>query len=781
MKRSNCFFVFIGLSLLCSAVSAKWKFDPAPSASALNSKSVTDRAGSIHTSASVFDPSPPQNLRAEPGDGFVKLSWDPNPEPSLSHYNIYGGKASTPTTRMAQAFDLLNTSVEIQDLENGATYYFRVTAVDANFVESDFSDEARATPKAADPPPAAPQNLQAVAGNSSVSLIWDASTEVDVLRYRIYSVETGSTRVDSVEGRLNTSAIITGLVNQKTYTFYVTAVDQALQESGSSNLVNATPARETNLPSIGAAAINPPVPTLNTEISITVDASDDSGIERVTLWYRVGGAAQFTSSAMEFQGSNTFAQTIPDNFVTDRSVEFFIQADDVNGNSASTQLFPIRVRCPEGIANRNIQPSGNDASHYRIFSIPLGLDDPSPAAFLRANPQLGAPDKTKYRWYGFDRQNQALQEYPDFANLAMTPGMGFPLIVNIPNVRLNTSSGETITTTRPYDIQLPQGWSLIGNPFNFQIPYDSLTTSNGVAFELWAYGGDWRMVNDGLQSWTGYAVKLDQSATFSIRPGVSRLNKQVSFYSVENNRGDNWLIQITAENGRSASRFNFVGQHAAAQDGRDPLDLHRPMRLPGQVDVVLNPTAAGNPTDFLKADIRRPKADGHNWEFSCWVNPEDEVLQLEFDGVHSVPENFEVFLIDRDTDTAYDLRHHQRLQFAIHNLAVKNFKLVTGTKAHLNSLDLEAELYPSNFALLQNYPNPFNPTTQIVYTLRQASHVELNAYNIRGELVSTLVDEPQPSGTHSVVWQAQNFGSGVYFIRLQAGNVSRMKKCVLVK
>jgi hypothetical protein len=48
-------------------------------------------------------------------------------------------------------------------------------------------------------------------------------------------------------------------------------------------------------------------------------------------------------------------------------------------------------------------------------------------------------------------------------------------------------------------------------------------------------------------------------------------------------------------------------------------------------------------------------------------------------------------------------------------------------------------------------------------------------------LVSTLVDEPQPSGTHSVVWQAQNFGSGVYFIRLQAGNVSRMKKCVLVK
>ncbi len=781
MKRPNCFFVFISFSLLCSSVNAKWKSEPGPSANALNSENATGQVGATYTNSSRFDPSPPQNLRAEPGNGLVKLSWDPNPEPNLSYYNIYGGKASNPTTRMAQAFDLLNTIVEIQDLENGATYYFRVTAVDANFVESDFSDEARATPKAADPPPAAPQNLQALAGNASVSLAWDASIEFDVMRYRLYAVEAGATRVDSVEGRLNTNAIITGLVNEKTYTFYVTAVDQALQESGYSNLVNATPFRETNLPSIGAVVTNPSAPTLNTGVNISVDASDDSGIERVTLWYRVGGAPQFTSSAMEFQGSHTFAQTIPANFVTDRSLEFFIRADDVNGNSTSTPLFPIRVRCPEGITNRNILPNGDDASHYRIFSIPLGLDDPSPAAFLRANPQLGAPDKIKYRWYGFDRQNQVLREYPDFANLDMTPSMGFPLIVNIPNVRLNTGSGETIITTQPYDLQLPQGWSLIGNPFNFQIPYDSLTTSNGAAFQLWTFDGDWRMVNDGLQPWTGYAVKLDQPATLSIRPGVSRLNKQASFYLVENNHGDNWLIQISAGNGRSVNRFNFVGQHAEAQNGRDPLDLHHPIHLPGQVDVVLNPTAAETSTDFLKADIRRPTVDGHVWEFTCRVNPEDEILQIEFDGVHSVPENFEVFLIDRGTDTAYDLRHHQQLQFAIRNLAVKHFKLVTGTKAHLNSLELEAELYPSNFALLQNFPNPFNPVTQIVYTLPQASHVELNVYNVRGEKVVTLVNDDQEAGSHTIVWNAAQAGSGIYFIKLEAGGFSTMKKCLLVK
>ncbi len=89
--------------------------------------------------------------------------------------------------------------------------------------------------------------------------------------------------------------------------------------------------------------------------------------------------------------------------------------------------------------------------------------------------------------------------------------------------------------------------------------------------------------------------------------------------------------------------------------------------------------------------------------------------------------------------------------------------------------------HPSSFELLQNFPNPFNPVTQIIYSLPEASHVEVSVYNIRGERVATLVNEAQEMGSHTVVLNAEKVGSGVYFIRMQAGRIERMRKCVFVK
>jgi len=59
--------------------------------------------------------------------------------------------------------------------------------------------------------------------------------------------------------------------------------------------------------------------------------------------------------------------------------------------------------------------------------------------------------------------------------------------------------------------------------------------------------------------------------------------------------------------------------------------------------------------------------------------------------------------------------------------------------------------------------------------------VEVSVYNVRGERVATLVNERQESGSHTVVWNAEKVGSGVYFIRMQAGRVERIKKCLFVK
>jgi len=96
---------------------------------------------------------------------------------------------------------------------------------------------------------------------------------------------------------------------------------------------------------------------------------------------------------------------------------------------------------------------------------------------------------------------------------------------------------------------------------------------------------------------------------------------------------------------------------------------------------------------------------------------------------------------------------------------------------------LEGDLadLPSEFALLSNYPNPFNASTVISYELPVSSHVKLEIYNLFGQKVATLVDGEQQAGYRSVVWDASEVSSGLYFYKLTAGDYSATKSMNLLK
>ena len=88
---------------------------------------------------------------------------------------------------------------------------------------------------------------------------------------------------------------------------------------------------------------------------------------------------------------------------------------------------------------------------------------------------------------------------------------------------------------------------------------------------------------------------------------------------------------------------------------------------------------------------------------------------------------------------------------------------------------------PKTFALLPNYPNPFNAATIINYELPVDAHVKLGVYNTLGQKVATVVDERQQAGYRSVVWDASEVSSGVYFYKLSAGDFTETKRMMLVK
>jgi outer membrane protein assembly factor BamB len=71
------------------------------------------------------------------------------------------------------------------------------------------------------------------------------------------------------------------------------------------------------------------------------------------------------------------------------------------------------------------------------------------------------------------------------------------------------------------------------------------------------------------------------------------------------------------------------------------------------------------------------------------------------------------------------------------------------------------------YSLEQNYPNPFNPSTKIRYSLKTEGNVNLNIYDIKGELISKLVNEKQQAGSYEVDFSLpENISTGVYIYRL---------------
>ena len=89
-------------------------------------------------------------------------------------------------------------------------------------------------------------------------------------------------------------------------------------------------------------------------------------------------------------------------------------------------------------------------------------------------------------------------------------------------------------------------------------------------------------------------------------------------------------------------------------------------------------------------------------------------------------------------------------------------------------------------ALNGNYPNPFNPQTTISYTLAQPGRVKLSIYNIKGQLVRTLVDEEQPAGQHRRIFdgrddKGRSLASGIYLIKMDAPGYRKSSKMMLMQ
>ena len=100
--------------------------------------------------------------------------------------------------------------------------------------------------------------------------------------------------------------------------------------------------------------------------------------------------------------------------------------------------------------------------------------------------------------------------------------------------------------------------------------------------------------------------------------------------------------------------------------------------------------------------------------------------------------------------------------------------------------ETEAPIIASGYALYQAYPNPFNPSTKIEYEIGSIGNVKIDIYNLKGELVNTIVNGWHNLGSHNVVWNGKDnknmqVPSGTYIYRLTSAGVSFSKTVTFVK
>jgi hypothetical protein len=88
---------------------------------------------------------------------------------------------------------------------------------------------------------------------------------------------------------------------------------------------------------------------------------------------------------------------------------------------------------------------------------------------------------------------------------------------------------------------------------------------------------------------------------------------------------------------------------------------------------------------------------------------------------------------------------------------------------------------PLAFALYQSYPNPFNPSTTVRYDVPEAATIRLVVFDPLGRLVEVLSTKHQTPGTYTVDWSPHSVPSGVYFVRMEAGDFAATRTVILAK
>jgi len=229
--------------------------------------------------------------------------------------------------------------------------------------------------------------------------------------------------------------------------------------------------------------------------------------------------------------------------------------------------------------------------------------------------------------------------------------------------------------------------------------------------------------------------------------------------------GNTW-IDITSDIGNS-----FLNLHA-------PFDYFCvPIGVRGLVINYLDTTIIPVELTGFKAEIRNWSAL-LSWQTATEKNNREFEIQRSKNKIH-----WEVIGIVPGKGTTSEIQNYSFEDNNIENQAYfYRLKQIDYDGSYKYSDIIEIKIYLNNFELFQNYPNPANPTTIIKFIVALESFIELYLYDIKGEIISTLIYENKQPGIYIKEIDLRKLSTGVYFYTLKSSTgFSQTKKLLILK